>query len=101
MTSGLSKLAAICLAGALALVSVPAQAQLFHRSHDGVYYINPLFCFTDYQVRRAVAAEGFTNIYLNAPVEAHLQVKASRGGHVYLIDFNICLGRIVGIRRLR
>lgn len=101
MSTAMLRLAAAAIAGVLALTAVPAEAQLIHRNRDGSVSINPLLCYTDYQVRRAIAAQGFTNIYLNAPMEAHMRVRATRHGAVYLIDFNICTGSIVGIERLR
>jgi hypothetical protein len=58
-------------------------------------------CMTDRQIRDAVADEGYDNIALNAPNEDHVQVRATRDGAVYLLDFNACTGRIEGERRLR
>lgn len=97
-----TRVATWALALAIALgVSLPANAGLFHRHSDGSYTIDPLLCMTDYQVRQAVAARGFTHIFLNAPIETQIQVKATRGGAVYLIDFDRCAGQIDGIERLR
>ena len=98
MQKVLSAIAALAL---VTLSSIPADAQLIRHNHDGSVSINPLLCYTDYQVRQAVARQGFTNIYLNAPIEAHQRVRATRKGVVYLLDFNICTGRIVGMERLR
>ena len=88
---------------ALALsAAIPAQAGfLVHRNSDGVVSMDPLLCLTDYQVRQAIARRGYTNIKLNAPIESQIQVKASRGNAVYLIDFNRCFGRIDGVQRIR
>ena len=97
-----TKLLGASAALALVLLSaLPADAQLIHRNRDGSLSINPLLCFTDYEVRQAVARQGFTHIFLNAPIEAHQRVRATRQGVVYLLDFNICSGRIVGMERLR
>jgi len=96
-----SLLGATVLTAMLCLTALPADAQFVHRNRDGTISINPLLCFTDYQVRRAVAAQGFSNIFLNPSIESHQQVRASKGGVTYLIDFDICRGRIVGISRLR
>jgi hypothetical protein len=81
----------------------PSQAFPFfgHYHNDGSYTTDPLLCFTDYQVRQAVAEAGFRNIFLNASIEAHQRVRATRGNTVYLIDFNICAGRIVSVSPLR
>ena len=96
-----SALAAASFALLLACGMQPAEAQLVHRNSDGTLSINPILCLTDYQVRQAIAARGFSNIFLNAPVEAHIQARATRGRTVYLIDFNRCSGRFVGVRPLR
>ncbi|WP_108398934.1 hypothetical protein [Devosia submarina] len=58
-------------------------------------------CMTDRQIRDAVADAGYDNIALNAPNEDHVQVRATRDGAVYLLDFNACTGRIEDERRLR
>jgi hypothetical protein len=58
-------------------------------------------CMTDRQIRDAVADEGYDNIALNVPREDHVQVRATRNGAVYLLEFNFCTGRIEGERRLR
>jgi hypothetical protein len=98
---------ATALALVLTLSMAPAQAQNF-----GIFFgdePSDLFprapgraiCMTDRQIRDAVASEGFDNIALNAPNEDHVQVRATRDGAVYLLDFNACTGRIEEIRRLR
>lgn len=83
----------------------PANAQLVTsnpRVNDGQLMIDPLLCQSDYQVRQAIAAAGFTNIFLNAPIQNHIRVRATKGKTVYLIDYNRCLGaRIVSIGPLR
>jgi len=80
----------------------PVQAQLIHRSPDGnTLLIDPILCQTDYQVRQAIAAQGFTNIALNAPIEDRIRVRATRGRTVYLIDYNRCRGRVISIQPLR
>jgi len=82
--------------------ALPAEAQLIRRGNDGTLHIDPLLCQTDYQVRQAVAAAGFHNIALNAPVNSHIRVRATKGHTVYLIDYEYCLGGgIVGITPLR
>jgi hypothetical protein len=56
---------------------------------------------TDFQVRRALQARGYYNIYLNAPNGRLVQARATKGGIVYLITFNRCSGQIVDRQRLR
>src|ERR1700716_3945123 len=93
-------LAAAALGLALSAV-VPAQAGiLMHRDSDGVFSINPLLCLTDYDVRQVIAERGYTHIRLNAPIEAHIQIKAERAGATWLIDFNRCSNRIVGVQQI-
>ena len=101
------RILATALALVLALSSAPVQAQNF-----GIFFgdePSDLFprgpgraiCMTDRQIRDAVADEGYDNIALNAPNEDHVQVRATRDGAVYLLDFNACTGRIEDERRLR
>ena len=97
-------LSATSIACALALgtilLPVPANAALFQRHSDGSVSFDPLLCMTDYQVRQSVAQRGFTHILLNAPIETQVQVKATKGRSVYLIDFDRCGGGIDGVQRL-
>jgi hypothetical protein len=104
MQSPSLKLASAAIAVlAIGLLSgtLPADAQLVHRNNDGTVFINPLLCLSDYQVRQAIAAQGFTSIYLNAPIENHIRARATKGKTVYMIDFNRCGGGIVGVAPLR
>ena len=101
MRISLKSMACVAALGLALGSTLPANAALFQRHSDGSFTIDPLLCMTDYQVRQAVAAEGFTHILLNAPIETQIQVKATRGRTVYLIDFNRCAGHIDGIQRLR
>lgn len=95
------KLFIVGLVATLALgLAAPAEAQLVHRNSQGQLLFNPLLCLTDYQVRQQIAAAGYGNIKLNAPIESQIQVKATRGGHTWLIDFNRCLNRIDSVTGL-
>lgn len=58
-------------------------------------------CYTDRQIRQAIAGRGYSNIYLNVPDSGVVQVKASRDGVTYLIKFDYCRDRIKDIQRLR
>ena len=60
-----------------------------------------IMCLTDRQIRNAVADLGYANIALNVANEKHIQVRASKGGNFYLLDFNFCTGQIEGRTRLR
>ena len=106
MTSGrrvprtiLLAIAATILCGTLA---APAEAQLIRRSRDGnTLLIDPILCQTDYQVRQAIAAQGFTHIFLNAPIDDRIRARATKGKTVYQIDYNRCRGRFIGVQPLR
>ena len=83
-------------------VAGPAEAQLIRRSRDGnTLLIDPIRCQTDYQVRQAIAAQGFTHIFLNAPIEDRIRARATRGKTVYQIDYNRCRGRFIDVQPLR
>lgn len=93
-----------------AVAAVPAQAQPpgFGVSHDddGFFdffpdYPERITCLTDYQVRQTVRDYGFTDIYLNVMNDKHVEVRATRDGWVYLLDFNYCTGRIEDGYKLR
>lgn len=86
--------------------AAPAQAQsfnfgIFFGDEASDFFPERSTCLTDYQVRQAVADRGYTNIYLNVMTDKHVQVRATRDGWVYLLDFNYCTGRIEGRTQLR
>ena len=87
-------------------VATPTMAQslkfgMFFGDERSDFFPERITCMTNYQIRQAVAAEGFTNIYLNVPNDKHIEVRATRDGWVYLLDFNYCKGRIESGRQLR
>jgi hypothetical protein len=93
---------AMLLVGGLA---APAQAQgfgiFFGDEPSDFFAPEHIICMTDRQIREAVAGLGYTNIALNVPNESNIQVRATKGGWVYLLDFNFCTGEIEGRQRLR
>ncbi len=98
-------LAAIVIASAGLLVQ-PTAAQnlnfgIFFGDERSDFFPERITCLNDYQVRQAVAARGYDNIALNVEMDKHIQVRATREGWVWLLDFNICTGRIEGRERLR
>lgn len=104
------KIAYILRAGVLGLVlaaaTVPAQAasvQFHFGVGDGFGFRRPLVCIelTDRQIRNAVAAQGYTNIYLNVRNERRIQVRATKGKWVYLLKVTTCTGAILDRDRLR
>lgn len=104
----MTRLAAILLAAMAfgAGTSVPAQAQqlnfgIFFGDEESDFYPERITCLTDRQIRDTVAAHGYTDIYLNVAMDKHIQVRATRNGWVYLLDFNYCTGRIEDRERLR
>jgi len=56
---------------------------------------------TDFQIRKAIKAKGYSNVYLNVRNDRRIQVRATRGGWVYLLNVNTCTGSIVDRDRLR
>jgi hypothetical protein len=98
------------MATALALMSAtPALAQApgfgvyfgSSQENDWKRYPQLPMCLTDHQIREAIARRGFDNISLNVPDERRVQVRASRDGAVYLIDFDFCADRIRGAQQIR
>lgn len=88
----------------LGATAVPAQAQsfgIFFGDQESDFFPERITCMGDYQVRQAVAQRGYTNIYLNVMNDKHVEVRATKGGWVYLLDFNYCSGRIESRTRLR
>ena len=90
--------------------AAPVQAQNFgiffgdepsDFSQDSNFFDERIICLSDNQIRGAVADRGYSNIYLNVPNDKHIQVRATEGGWVYLLDFNYCSGEIEGRQRLR
>jgi hypothetical protein len=86
-------------------ITLPVQAQggfgTFFGGEQFGRFPERFTCLTDYQVRQAVAGRGYTNIFLNVMNDKHVEVRATRDGWVYLLDFNYCTGRIVGRTQLR
>lgn len=93
-------------------VAAPVQAQgfgiffgdepsdFFDDDRSG-FFDERIICLSDSQIRQAVANRGYSDISLNVPNEKHVQVRASKDGWVYLLDFNYCSGRIEDRQRLR
>lgn len=87
-------------------IALPAQAQapgfgVFFGDEESDFYPERITCLTDYQIREDIAARGYTDISLNVPNDKHVQVRATRDGVVYLLDYNFCSGRIVDRMELR
>jgi hypothetical protein len=87
-------------------VTIPAQAQstsfgIFFGDEKSDFFPERITCMGDYQIRQAVADRGYTNIYLNVMNDKHVEVRATRDGWVYLLDFNYCTGRIEDRTQLR
>jgi hypothetical protein len=96
--AGFTALATVC-------ASAPAYAQLVFsnpRVNNGEIRVDPLLCQTDYQIRRAIAAAGFSHVLLNAPIGTHIRAKGTRNGVVYLIDYDYSLRPgIIGVAPLQ
>ena len=84
--------------------AAPVQAQgfgIFFGDERSDFFSEHIICLSDGQIRRAVADRGYSDIFLNVPHDKHIQVRASKGGWVYLLDFNYCSGQIEDRKRLR
>lgn len=96
-----------CALIAFVVAASPVQAQLgfgiFFGDEEDDFFAPPerITCMTDRQIRDAVAAEGFSNIYLNVPNDGHVEVRATIDGWVYLLEYDFCRGYIEEARRLR
>jgi len=104
------KIASILRAGVLGLglaaAAVPAQAasvQFQFGEGDAFGFRRPLICveLTDRQIREAVSARGYDDIYLNVRNERRIQVRATKGEWVYLLTVTTCTGAILNRDRLR
>lgn len=100
------KFAAVLMAAMLlgTGAAAPVQAQgfgIFFGDERSDFFPERFICLTDRQIRQAVADEGYSDIFLNVPNNKHIQVRATQGGWVYLLDFNYCSGRIESRQRLR
>ncbi|RYE87158.1 MAG: hypothetical protein EOP19_04980 [Hyphomicrobiales bacterium] len=96
----------ILLATTLAAASVtamPAQAQFYRDFGAGEFYDGPhrLCLLSNSGIRRAIARQGYTNIFLNVENDQRVQARATRGKWVYLLNVNSCSGRILERQRLR
>jgi hypothetical protein len=60
-------------------------------------------CATNYQLRKAVAAQGFTNIYIggNIGTSGNREMRATRDGVVYLLEVDKCTGKVESMTPLR
>ena len=97
--------AAVMVAMALgAGLAGPAQAQrfgLFFGDERSDFFPQRISCLNDHQIREAVAQLGYHDIYLNVPNQKHIEVRATKGNWVYLLDFNYCSAQVESRTRLR
>ena len=87
-------------------IAAPVQAQsatfgIFFGDEESDFFPQRITCMGDYQIRQAVAARGYGDIHLNVMNDGHVEVRATRDGWVYLLDFNYCSGRIEDRKQLR
>jgi hypothetical protein len=107
MTKSIAIALTALLLGSAAVAPVYAQPAGFGVDDDDGFfdffpdYPERITCLTDNQVRQAVRDQGFSDIYLNVMNDKHVEVRASRDGWVYLLDFNYCTGRIEDGYQLR
>jgi hypothetical protein len=82
----------------------PVQAQrfgFFFGDERSDFLPERISCLNDYQIRMAVTKLGYRDIYLNVPNQKHIEVRASKGNWVYLLDFNYCSSKIESRTKLR
>lgn len=100
-----NRIIAAAMMTALALAPLPVAAQTSFGFHFGDeqrdFYPQLPMCLADRQIRESIARRGYTNIALNVANEKRIQVRATKGGWVYLIDFDFCADRIRGRQALR
>lgn len=112
----MNKFVGSAVVAAMLMLAVPAHAQSFGMffgdessekqafgSSTSDRWGEPLFvsCLTDRQIRDFIAARGYTDIALNVANDRHIQVRGTKDGWVYLIDFNFCTARIADVQQLR
>lgn len=106
----LPRLVRAALIGSAILAVSPAYAQapgMFTGDDDAFFdtdpYRDPPFCIeiSDHGLREMVAEQGFTNVYLNVRNDKRIQVRATKGKWVYLLQVSTCTGSIVYGQRLR
>ncbi len=101
----LTVIRATVLGLALSASALPAAAAQFQFGFgtDGFGFRRPLICIelTDHQIRNAVEAQGYHNIYLNVANDRRIQVRATRDKWVYLLKVSTCTGAILDRERLR
>ena len=105
-TSSIAKAAVIALALGAGTVAtaLPVQAQGFSFSF-GFGNDNGRFgttvCLTEFQLRRAIRDQGYSNVALNVENDNRIKARATRGEWVYQLLVNACTGRILDRERLR
>jgi hypothetical protein len=99
-----ARLVSAALAALIAGTAMPAMADTHMRF--GLWphgWAHKTICIelTDYQIRTAIKARGYDNVYLNVRSDRRIQVRATRNGWVYLLSVNTCTGSVVDRHRLR
>jgi len=90
------------LIGVMIALAAPAHAQtMFMDDDDSWYWPGCPIELTDHRIRQVIANEGFSNIYLNVRNDDRIQVRATQGAWVYLLDVDTCTGEIMYGQRLR
>lgn len=87
--------------GAPTFAQAPGFGVMVDDDADDPFFPERITCMTDRQIRDDIAARGYTNIALNVPNEKRIEIRATRDGVVYLLDFNFCQGRVVNAMQLR
>jgi hypothetical protein len=103
MNKALPTLMALVLTLGAVVAPLPAQAQfgIFFGDEERDFLLGPMLCLDERQVRQSVEAQGYSDVFLNVPYDEHIQVRATRDGWVYLLDYNYCTAEIESVERLR
>lgn len=110
MTSLRRGVAAFAIALAVAATTAPALAQMTlflgggrdDENDDRRGMFSSRLCIlTDRGLRDAIEEEGYEDIFLNAPGDRFVQVRATLEDWVYLLRVDHCTGEIVERERLR
>lgn len=83
--------------------AMPVQAQFSSDFGAGEFYDGPyrLCLGMNSLIRRAIARQGYTNIFINVEHDQRIEARATQGKWVYLLEVNACSGRVLERKRLR
>ena len=105
---GIARIVRAALVGVVMAAASPAYAQapgMFTGDDDDDdlfdYWPSCPIELSDRSLREAVSRQGFSNIFLNVRNDQRVQVRATQGDWVYLLQVDTCTGEIMYGQRLR